>query len=620
MSNSSKALILWKPKYLFFPPVQEPPPPSRVFRHVDLIMENEEERPFFGPVLLHSSHNPHHESIFPDLFVNDTFLRYVLYPPRSLPPFIDVSPPFTELFTHPSNTLTHSQDESITDSEERGGSVTILESIDEDPLPPPSSSSKKKPAKITLKRKSPDEDDFFSTPDHQDQSADQDLPSDSHRSKTDEEASIEQWRVGRRPGFQGSFIAPRKTPKEEEEKDSRKRTFGQSILSSAEKVLKKPFRMPTKIPPKTANLVEEIHPFDIPNDTARSFFSPSSHSSTHSSPLNPVTPKSSSDITSISDLKSTPQSISNSKLDPFFPEFPFHNVQPSSTPTRSAKRPITSSPFKTPLRKERSTAPSPSSKSHNTRIVNYPKSSALASGPTFLPPIEGQNFSKSQSQSQVNSLQNEVLMLKKAIKYTTESDDERLNELIILWRGAGRDIVEKLFAIVPKPNLENNNSNGYNITDQSTPSYWNSTHGNDNGNDNNDGTDLTEEQVAFLKNAERNQDGEPIDDEGNLLIPNHDERDMKMFWDSLSGGDGDGNVGGHRDRRSGTSWSNQAPHNSYQRNGEKYGQNIHTSSPTNPKPDPTVWDFAALMRMFNVDPSLLGWNADEEDWIDVDVN
>lgn len=101
-------------------------------------------------------------------------------------------------------------------------------------------------------------------------------------------------------------------------------------------------------------------------------------------------------------------------------------------------------------------------------------------------------------------LEKEARTLRQAVKYQNESEeDERLQHLITQWRTAGRDVVEQLFDRIPKP------TEGDEV--KSSRNTWMER--------SSDGMELTEEQERFLRDCDKNEDGEPIDDEGNTLLP-----------------------------------------------------------------------------------------------------
>ncbi|WWC73115.1 uncharacterized protein I206_107081 [Kwoniella pini CBS 10737] len=582
MSDYSKALIIWQPKYLFFPPVQEPPPPTKVFRHVDLDQGHDNltstKRTIFGPTAAQTQHTPDHISIFPQLFLNDTFLRFILNLPRSLPNLA-----FTDQLSaqHVTNSTVQSNssppieaylepiedEDEITLDEEKESS---LESIDETStiLPHPASTPSPikrtiKPTKIILKRKSPDSESFINEEDVF-------INTDKSGKKPKVDETLEQWRVGKRPGFQGSFIAPKKVSNQNNEGEDeegirgKKRTINEDINNSAEKVLKKPFRPPTRVmskPKSQPQFTKDESSFDLP----------SLSSNTEGKVENP---------------------IYLPKVDPFFPEFPTPPSSHSGKSRESSK--ISVKPFKTPSKTTNSNTERSRSLKSN-QIYHTPKSiiSIKVNSNNSLTSTSTSTSSIS-NQSEIINLQNEIMITKQALKYLKEEkEDNKLSELIEIWKIAGREIVENLFKIIPEPlNFENQNINS------------NYTRNNFSFNEDDDSMNnkMTYEQIENLKNLPKNKDGELCDEDGNLLILEVSQKEQDDFWEGIG-----------KDIKSSPrgKWSNNAIVN-YDRleDRHKNSDSIETTS--------QEWNYAALMKMFGVDPALLGWNYVEEDWQEMD--
>jgi len=84
-----------------------------------------------------------------------------------------------------------------------------------------------------------------------------------------------------------------------------------------------------------------------------------------------------------------------------------------------------------------------------------------------------------------------------------EKEDE-LQEDIDLWRIGGREVVERIFAIMPpQEQPKGHPGQGPYAWSGETPR----------------GTILTDEQRDFLARAPTNDEGDPVDYEGNLLLP-----------------------------------------------------------------------------------------------------
>jgi hypothetical protein len=143
------------------------------------------------------------------------------------------------------------------------------------------------------------------------------------------------------------------------------------------------------------------------------------------------------------------------------------------------------------------------SKDNNPNTINYGNAQTNTSS------------SSSSVPAQIANLEKEARTLRQAVKYKTEQEeDERLQDLITQWRTAGRDVVEQIFDRVPKPTDNEDNS-----VNNSNSNPWMSGGGGD-------GMELTIEQERWLKECRKNEDGEPIDDEGNTLLPKPHENDL----------------------------------------------------------------------------------------------
>jgi hypothetical protein len=116
-------------------------------------------------------------------------------------------------------------------------------------------------------------------------------------------------------------------------------------------------------------------------------------------------------------------------------------------------------------------------------------------------------------------LEKEARTLRQAVKYQNElEEDERLQHLINQWRTAGRDVVEQIFDRIPKPTENDEVKQGRNP--------WMS------GGD--DMMELTDEQEKWLENCDKNEDGEPIDHDGNPLIPGPQPNDLRNLMQEAS--------------------------------------------------------------------------------------
>ncbi|WVQ81238.1 hypothetical protein IAT38_003360 [Cryptococcus sp. DSM 104549] len=427
--------------------------------------------------------------------------------------------------------------------------------------------------------------------------------------KGGEAVEASQWKVGKTPGHQGSHsrAAKRLVGEGAGESEGKKRSLNESIAGAAERVLKKPFRPPTRISLPAAR------PKSSPRYGASSPVSALAHatSSTLASPDRPSSPT--------------------------FPEF---KSSPLTSRVRSAKL---ARPFKTPIRAERSTAPSPSTTTStpSTRFpfpLNLNPSTSSPSSSTSTPCVP----TAQAAQATITSLQNEVLVLRKALKYDTEDSRGRLEVLIKQWRAAGREMVERLFGIIPQPldspfgpAASSSTIDAYAFTN-TAPGYSHSPFWDDPPTSSSLTHNPTPEVRDLLARAPRNEDGEPVDDEGVSLVPDVREDDLERMFEGLRKADeaerraeASPSKVSHRPSNS----SSSKRHASYTSSrlpeveplATTFRDADHTSSLDRDPDDSdngntsTAWDYAALMRGLGVDPPLLGWDAHAEDWADMDV-
>jgi hypothetical protein len=119
------------------------------------------------------------------------------------------------------------------------------------------------------------------------------------------------------------------------------------------------------------------------------------------------------------------------------------------------------------------------------------------------------------------ALEQEERTLKQAVKYlSSPEEDKRLADLIPMWRDAGRTIAEMLFEIMPKPEvgapgdaagMATGLGGGRGMWEDEPPLRREEL--------------LSEEEVATIREARLNEDGQPVDDEGNLLMGYDDDQD-----------------------------------------------------------------------------------------------
>lgn len=127
--------------------------------------------------------------------------------------------------------------------------------------------------------------------------------------------------------------------------------------------------------------------------------------------------------------------------------------------------------------------------------------------------------------TRIDKLEKRERVLREALKYVNDPDEEEhISESTEKWLSVGRVIVGRLFELAPRPEADASNMTSRHQTQggfgwgfdpsfgygDSRSSYYN--------NSAMEYTPLSEAQKEFLKTVDRNEDGDPIDAEGNLLM------------------------------------------------------------------------------------------------------
>lgn len=116
------------------------------------------------------------------------------------------------------------------------------------------------------------------------------------------------------------------------------------------------------------------------------------------------------------------------------------------------------------------------------------------------------------------------MLLKKAAKYENDDSAGRLEELIIQWRNAGREMVERLFSLIPRPLDDGLLQTSSAYAPNAFSSGWYEGPST---------LELTPEQQDYLAKAPLNKDDEPVDTEGNLLFENEGDQDVVKYLQKL---------------------------------------------------------------------------------------
>lgn len=121
----------------------------------------------------------------------------------------------------------------------------------------------------------------------------------------------------------------------------------------------------------------------------------------------------------------------------------------------------------------------------------------------------------------IATLETRVRTLRQAVKYVQADEDERLSRLVHTWREAGREVTDRLFALLPQPEEEvgvgGKGSMGWGWDEPETYTE-----------------PLSKDQLEYLANARSNDKGEMVDDEGIPLFGGED--DIESILDQACAG------------------------------------------------------------------------------------
>lgn len=190
------------------------------------------------------------------------------------------------------------------------------------------------------------------------------------------------------------------------------------------------------------------------------------------------------------------------------PSAPSSSMPPSPPSTSSTRSTLstasTASSLKTPSRVSkpftglRSTAPSPSS-------------GRARGGRLSLKPIDP-------NADHIAALEKRIRTLRQATKYVSSDDDTHIAQLVHTWREAGREVTDRLFALLPKPAEE----------EQRGKSSW-GWGWEDDGCDDFQPEPITKEQVQYVLDAKTNANGDPVDENGMPLFGEDIDDDMSKI-------------------------------------------------------------------------------------------
>ncbi|CAK9781678.1 hypothetical protein CC85DRAFT_324795 [Cutaneotrichosporon oleaginosum] len=173
----------------------------------------------------------------------------------------------------------------------------------------------------------------------------------------------------------------------------------------------------------------------------------------------------------------------------------------------------------------------------------------------------------------ISSLEERLRQLHKAIHLEHTGEDVVIQGRIHTWRQAGRDVTDLLFALIPEP------------PDDTAPhlplSRWDDWGFSNDSNS----AGLSSRQLEYLRNAPTNANGDVLDERGDPIFG--DYSDPGSFTDQVTGTD--------------------AYIPAYEAHSMEH----------KPAKTDRVWDKSAMLQRFSVDPGLLGWDREAEDWTEI---
>jgi hypothetical protein len=130
----------------------------------------------------------------------------------------------------------------------------------------------------------------------------------------------------------------------------------------------------------------------------------------------------------------------------------------------------------------------------------------------------------------VAALDKRIRTLRQAVKYvSSEDEDERLARLVHTWREAGREVSDRLFALLPQPSEDDerrgkkpSSSWGWGWDDEDAAA------------DRYQPEPLTKEQVQYFLDAPTNANGDAVDENGVPLFGDDVDDDMSKIIERAS--------------------------------------------------------------------------------------
>lgn len=153
-----------------------------------------------------------------------------------------------------------------------------------------------------------------------------------------------------------------------------------------------------------------------------------------------------------------------------------------------------------------------------SKAFRPPSAAVTSSPPSTRSGSAGKIKATDLNRSLIVTLEARVRTLRQAIKYNDPEEDNRISGLIHTWREAGREIADRLFALLPTPSEDR---------DSGLPSSrWDDWgYG-----DKHDTTPFNKDALEYLRNAPTDASGEVLDEAGNRIF----EADLGSLIDSYT--------------------------------------------------------------------------------------
>ena len=187
--------------------------------------------------------------------------------------------------------------------------------------------------------------------------------------------------------------------------------------------------------------------------------------------------------------------------------------------------------------------------------------------------------------------------------------EKEVEDLAQQWLEAGREVVERLFSLIPRPEPQEEKGSSYGFSGSSSYNSYNSFNSFNNYSTYDSGASGFSNADA-AQYIERDEDGDPIVPD--LVDENGDDLDTHFAWAIKRAQQLEARGVGYKSDPS--TWVSSArPSGSTvnHNHGDEVGAEADVAGRY---ADSSVWNYGTMMFKLGVDPELLGWNAETDDW------